>query len=86
MRRRAILLIANCGLAGCTINGAPSFELFGAFFPAWMFCAGAGIVAAAIARVILTTPRLAGMVPYQLSVCSALGVISALVLWLAVFR
>jgi hypothetical protein len=31
---------------------APSFELFGAFFPAWMLCALIGIIGAAGTRVL----------------------------------
>ncbi len=66
--------------------GAPSFELFGAFFPAWLLCAGVGIGCALVARVILTRPQLADVIPHQLWVCTALGVIAGSLYWLAVFR
>lgn len=66
--------------------GAPSFELFGAFFPAWLFCAGVGIGCAIVARVILTRPTLAQIIPHPLWVCSALGVSSGLLFWLVIFR
>ena len=81
-----LVLLSGCLLSGCTVAGAPSFELFGAFFPAWMLCAAAGIVGAAAARVILTRPPLAGVIPYHFFVCTALGVLVALSLWVGLFR
>jgi hypothetical protein len=84
--RNALLGITGGVLSGCAAGGAPSFELFGAFFPAWMLCAGVGIVGALTARVILSHPGLATVVPYQLPVCTALGLIVALIFWLLVFR
>ena len=84
--RRPLLALTLASTAGCTWAGAPSYELFGAFFPAWMLCALAGILAAAAARVAFTTARLVGVVPYQLAVCGAIGVIVALLVWLVVFR
>jgi hypothetical protein len=82
----AVLVVAYVLLSGCAVAGAPSFELFGAFFPAWLLCATAGIVGALAASVVLNLPRLAGVIPYRLSVCTALGVLVALSVWLALFR
>jgi len=73
-------------LTGCSIAGAPSFELFGAFFPAWMFCALFGVIGAAGTRVVLTTPRLNEVIPFQLAVCTAAGVILGLLVWITLFR
>jgi hypothetical protein len=66
--------------------GAPSFELFGAYFPAWMLCALIGIVGAASTRVVLTTPALNDIIPFQFAVCAAAGVIVALLTWMVLFR
>jgi YtcA family len=71
---------------GCSSVGAPSFDLFGAFFPAWMLCALIGIVGAAGARAVLTTPRLNDTIPLQLAVCTSVGVIVALLTWMVLFR
>jgi len=68
---------------GCTARGAPSFSLFGAFFPAWMLCAIVGIVAAIVTRVAIVATR--SPVPYPLSVCAAVGVICGALLWLVWF-
>jgi hypothetical protein len=65
--------------------GAPSFELFGAFFPAWMLCALLGIIGAIATRVVLTTPIFGGTLPFQLAVCTASGVIVGLIVWTILF-
>jgi hypothetical protein len=80
-----ILVIMSCTSAGCSAGGAPSFALFGAFFPAWMLCALLGVIGAASTRVVLTSRALNEAVPFQLSVCSALGVIVALLSWMVLF-
>ena len=73
-------------LTGCSLAGAPSFELFGAFFPAWILCALIGIIGAAGARVVLTTPPFNDVVPFQLAVCTAAGVVVGLLSWMVLFR
>ena len=66
--------------------GAPSFELFGAFFPAWMLCALIGIIGATGTRIALTTPTFNGVIPFQLAVCTAVGVIVGVLAWMILFR
>lgn len=83
--RAVLALVMSCMLSGCSRGAAPSFELFGAFFPAWMLCALIGILGAAGTRVVLTTPALNGGMPFQLGVCTALGVIVALFSWMLLF-
>jgi YtcA family len=73
-------------LTGCSFADAPSFELFGAYFPAWMLCGLIGIVGAASTRVVLTNPAINEVIPMQLAVCSAVGVIAAVFSWMAFFR
>ena len=84
--KAALLLVTSCMLTGCSLAAAPSFELFGAYFPAWMLCALIGIVGAASTRVVFTTPAFNGMVPFQFAVCTAVGVIVALLSWIVLFR
>ena len=72
-------------LSGCAEAGAPSFTLFGAFFPAWMFCAAIGIVGAGLARVVFVGTGLATVLPYQLLVCTALGTVMAIAAWFVAF-
>jgi len=86
MMPRAVLLVLPISmLTSCSLAAAPSFELFGAYFPAWMLCALVGILGAAGSRVVLTTPALSGMVPFQFMVCTGVGVIVGLLSWVALF-
>ena len=81
----ALLSFAYMTLTGCTGGSAPSFDLFGAFFPAWLLCGIIGIAGAVVARVVFVSTGLANTLPYQLAVCSAIGVITALLVWLIGF-
>ena len=51
-QRKAGSLLFTLMLCGCQISGAPSLEIVGAFFPAWLLCAVAGIAAAGISRIV----------------------------------
>ena len=74
-------VLAACGMTGgCA--GAPSLTVAGAYFPAWLACGLAGLVAAVLARVVLVASGLSQLLPLQLLVCSAIGVIAAALLWL----
>jgi hypothetical protein len=53
----------------------------GAYFPAWLLCAIAAVVFALIVRFLIVASGLSGRIPYQLAVCSSLGVIAALIIW-----
>jgi hypothetical protein len=83
--RAALLMVTSCVLTGCSLAAAPSFELFGAYFPAWMLSALIGIAGAAGTRVVLTTPAFNGAVPFEFAVCTAVGVIVGLLSWMALF-
>jgi hypothetical protein len=65
--------------------GAPTFDLFGAFFPAWLLCVVLGIFVALGARIFFATRGLTEIVPFQLAVCTSLGAIFALLVWLLCF-
>jgi hypothetical protein len=73
-------LIAT-SLSGCDVRGAPSYVVFGAYFPAWMFLALLAIVAAIVTRAIFVATGLARVLPFQLFVCAAVGVSAALLAW-----
>jgi hypothetical protein len=73
------------GLGGCAAQGAPSFILFGAYFPAWMLCAVIGIAGALAARIGMVTTGLSDTLPFQLFVCTAIGLIVAISAWLLWF-
>jgi len=85
MRRHLYLACLFMPLGGCTVKGAPSYVIFGAYFPAWMFCGAIAIVTAIIARVLMTATGLSEVLPYQLFVCTAIGLMAGLAVWLSVF-
>ncbi|WP_206606697.1 YtcA family lipoprotein [Steroidobacter cummioxidans] len=89
MRRRSaeVLLIAliSTGLSACALQGAPSFALFGAYFPDWMLVAALGILAAGAARVVMVATGLAEVIPFQLLTCVSVGVTISILVWLIWF-
>jgi hypothetical protein len=85
-RKSALLIFITLpAFAGCSSHGAPSFVLFGAFFPAWMLCAFIGIFGAIAARGIFVAAGLDSVLPFQLFVCSSVGLVVAALTWLTWF-
>ncbi|AXK62903.1 MULTISPECIES: hypothetical protein [Burkholderia] len=81
--RVAAALAPALPLAGCTSRGAPSYVLFGAYFPLWLVSAIVGIVGAIVAHRVFVATGWAATVPYQLAVCTAIGLVVAVIVWLA---
>jgi hypothetical protein len=80
-----IIVFVAGTMSGCTLRGAPSFALFGAFFPAWMLVTGIGILAAVGTRAALLATGLSEILPLQLLVCVSAGLIFAILAWLLWF-
>jgi hypothetical protein len=79
LRRVAIALpVAAC-------NSAPTMDLFGSYFPAWMLCAAVGIVAAIIIRQILAVAGINDYVVAPLLTYAGLAVSATLLAWLLWF-
>ncbi|RQS62238.1 hypothetical protein DID96_31655 [Burkholderia sp. Bp8963] len=70
-------------LAGCASRGAPTYALFGAYFPLWLFSAVIGVVGAIVAHRIFVATGWVDTVPFQLAVCTAIGLVVAVLVWLA---
>jgi hypothetical protein len=70
-------------VAAC--NSAPTMDLFGSFFPAWMLCAAVGIVAAIIIRQILAVAGITDYVVAPLLTYAGLAVSATLLTWLLWF-
>ena len=83
MTRRTIIpvFVGSATLGGCADHGAPSIVLFGSFFPAWMLCGLIGIFGAIAARGVFVAAGLNSVIPFQLFVCSSLGVVVAALTW-----
>jgi hypothetical protein len=80
-----VLALPLLSLCGCSEAGAPSFDIFGAFFPAWLLCAVLGIFVALGARIFFAVHNLTDVLPFQLPACTSLGAIFALLVWLICF-
>ena len=70
-------------VAAC--NYAPTMDLFGSYFPAWMLCAAVGIVAAIIIRQILAAAGVGDYVVAPLLTYAGLAVSATLLAWLLWF-
>ena len=80
-----VLALPLLSLCGCSEVGAPSFDIFGAFFPAWLLCGVIGVFVALGARLFFAARNLTDVVPFQLPVCTSIGAIVALLIWLICF-
>ena len=74
-------------LSGCVESGAPSSprDRRRPYFPGWMFCGLIGIVLAIAARIGFVASGLAGVLPFQLFVCTAIGLSCGVLAWLLWF-
>ena len=85
LRRKGMLvcpaLMASL-LGGCA-GGAPSFVIFGAYFPAWLLSAMIGVCSALGARVVIGLFRLD--TPYLLFVCVSVGIVIGGLFWLLLY-
>ena len=83
---RLVCLCTVClGLSACGLRGAPSYSIFGAFFPAWLLCAGIGLVGSVVLRVLVIALGFEEALPWPLLVYAAFATGVALWLWLALF-
>jgi len=86
-RRRGSLVLGRAAIAlpvaGC--NYAPTVDLLGSYFPAWMLCAALGIVAAIIIRQVLAVAGISDYVVAPLLTYAALAVSATLLAWLVWF-
>jgi YtcA family len=80
-----LALLGLLGLGGCQ-PGAPSLNLVGSYFPAWILCSLIGVAVGLAARAVLSATRLADVAAYPLVVCIAVGVIAGVVAWLVFYR
>lgn len=82
---RSLGVLATPGtlLAGCASHGAPTYMLFGAYFPFWLLSAAVGVAGALVAHRVFVATGWVRIVPYQLSVCTAIGLAVGTVVWLS---
>jgi hypothetical protein len=66
------------------VTRAPSFDILGSFFPAWLVCLMLGLILTVAARWVLL--RLHVVVAFPVLTYPSLTVLFTLALWLAFFR
>jgi hypothetical protein len=76
------LIPAALFLTGC--GRAPSFDVLGSFFPAWLVCLALGLVLTAAARWLLS--RLHIVIALPVLTYPSLMALFSFALWLALFR
>jgi hypothetical protein len=85
--RRLKVTLAALGifvlLTGC--GRAPSFNILGSFFPAWLICLVAGIVLAAAVNRVLAYFKLDAHISWTILVYPCLAGFFAFTLWLIFF-
>jgi len=64
---------------------SPTLNLLGSFFPAWMLCAAAGVVAAVIIRQVLAVTGISEYVVAPLLTYAGLALAATWFIWLSFF-
>ena len=80
----AILCVPLLLLSGC--QQAPSFNVLGSYFPAWLFCLFVGMILTVIARAVLRKYGLSAALNPPLLMYSCLTALLTFALWLIFFR
>jgi len=82
-RSQWMALAAVALLAGC--SRAPTFNILGSFFPAWLICMVVGIILAAVAYRVLVWLKLEQEIKWSIVVYPSIALFFACVLWLIFF-
>ena len=83
--RTTFLLIGSIALSACDLRGAPSYSIFGAYFPAWLLCSAIGILGSVALRAAVVASGLEDAIPLRLLVYVGFAAAVALWLWLSLF-
>jgi hypothetical protein len=78
-----VAMVAIALLTGC--GRAPSFEIVGSFFPAWLLCMVAGLLFATIMNWIFVHYRWEKNVPWGIVVYPCLAAFFSFTVWLIFF-
>jgi hypothetical protein len=79
-----LLLVGMLPLAGC--QQAPSFNILGSFFPAWLLCLTSGILLAVGTRFLLLAVHLEEALSPPIVMYPCLAALFTFGLWLLVFH
>ncbi len=73
VRKPALAIMMAVPLGGCSA-GAPTIFLAGAYFPAWLLCAVAGVLGAVVTRVVLVAVGIDDGIPFRLLTYIAIAI------------
>jgi hypothetical protein len=76
-------LAAPVTLSSC--ERAPSFDILGSFFPAWLFCLAVGILLTVVARFLLLRLGLQGALTPTVLIYPSLTALFTFAIWLIFF-
>ena len=79
-RLAGFFLAAPVVLVGC--SHAPEYSIFGSFFPAWIFCSGAGLVLMAAARALIARTAIAEHLAAPVLSYLSMAIFFSCTLWL----
>ena len=65
---------------------APSFDIFGSFFPIWMLCIGAAVLLTLVVRLVLVRMRLDGELGPRVIIYPSMVALFACAIWLVFFN
>jgi hypothetical protein len=78
-----LTLVEAFALLGC--QRAPSFSIFGSFFPVWIFCVVIGVIVAVLFHALFVRITLDGELQPAVLIYPCIAVSSAATLWLLFF-
>jgi len=76
-------ILATVVMTGC--GRAPSFDILGSYFPAWLICILIGIAGAAVVNLVLTRIHRAELIRWTIVAYPCLAASIAFTLWLLIF-
>ena len=76
-------LLTTLLLTGC--GRAPSFNVLGSYFPAWLICILAGIAGASLVSFVLAKVHMPRLIRWTILVYPCLAASIAFTLWLLIF-
>jgi hypothetical protein len=76
-------VLATLFMTGC--GRAPSFDILGSYFPAWLICILTGIAGASLVSLVLTRTHRAQLIRWTIVVYPCLAASIAFTLWLLIF-
>lgn len=86
MREAGKLLSFSLAVMGCSsCSRAPSIEVIGTFFPAWMFCIGAGLITTGLIRLELARRGVEKKIGPLIIFYPGVAVAVSCLLWLILF-